>query len=143
MKKASLFIMLCLMSFFATAQVVFGKWRTIDDETGEAKSIVEIYKNKNGKVYGKIVEILREKNKNNVCDKCEGDEKNVPILGLNIIKNLEYDGEFYSGGTAFDPETGKTYKFRIGFDEDEPGKLQVRGYIAFFYKTQYWEPVSE
>ncbi len=42
------------------AQDVTGKWKTIDDETGEAKSIVEIYK-QNGKVYGKVVEILDPK----------------------------------------------------------------------------------
>lgn len=141
MKKFSLLIALCFATTVTFAQDVLGKWKTIDDETGQAKSIVEIYKHKNGKVYGKIVEILIKENEDKLCEKCEGDEKNTPILGLNIIKNLEYDGEFYSGGTAFDPETGKTYKFRIGFDEDEPGKLQVRGYLAFFYKTQYWEPV--
>ena len=53
--------------FSAQAQVT-GKWKTIDDETGQAKSIVEIYES-NGKIYGKIVEILNPAKKNSKCDK--------------------------------------------------------------------------
>ncbi len=43
--------------FYAQNQTVIGKWKTIDDETGKAKSIVEIYE-KSGKIYGKVIEIL-------------------------------------------------------------------------------------
>ena len=58
MKKILLTISLFALTVMtAVAQDVTGKWKTIDDETGEAKSIVEIYK-QNGKVYGKVVEIL-------------------------------------------------------------------------------------
>ena len=60
MKKLSAFLvvmLVCTAGLFA--QDVTGKWKTIDDETGDAKSIVEIYK-QDGKVYGKIVEILNE-----------------------------------------------------------------------------------
>ena len=45
--------LLLLISFgmnLLSAQEVFGKWVTIDDETGEKKSIVEIYE-ENGKVF--------------------------------------------------------------------------------------------
>lgn len=42
------------------AQSVVGRWKTIDDETGKEKSIVEIYE-KNGLVYGKLVELLEKK----------------------------------------------------------------------------------
>jgi hypothetical protein len=35
-----------------------GKWKTIDDETGKAKSIVEIFKKSDGKYYGKISQLL-------------------------------------------------------------------------------------
>jgi hypothetical protein len=87
--------------FFALsiqAQSVIGKWKTIDDETGEAKSVVEIYE-KSGKIYGKITEILRENHKKDVCVKCEGAEKNKPILGMTIINGLKKDGSEYNGGT--------------------------------------------
>ena len=45
MKKILLTCSLIVLTILtATAQDVTGKWKTIDDETGEAKSIVEIYK---------------------------------------------------------------------------------------------------
>ena len=50
-------ILVFLVSFSGQAQDIFGQWKTIDDQTGEAKSIVEIYK-RDGKVFGKIVSIL-------------------------------------------------------------------------------------
>ncbi|MEM6769368.1 MAG: DUF2147 domain-containing protein, partial [Bacteroidota bacterium] len=51
-----------------------GLWQTKDDETGEVKSVVEIYE-QNGKYFGKIVEILTA-NKDAKCTKCSGKQKN-------------------------------------------------------------------
>jgi uncharacterized protein (DUF2147 family) len=130
--------------FFALsiqAQSVIGKWKTIDDETGEAKSIVEIYE-KSGKVYGKVVEILRADHKKDVCAKCEGSDKNKSILGLNIINGLKKDGDEYSGGTIFDPTNGKKYKCYITLESAD--KLKLRGYIgiSIMGRTQYWTRVK-
>src|SRR5690606_15206908 len=90
------------------AQKVTGKWKTIDDETGKAKSIVEITES-NGKIYGKVIDILTDK-KDAKCDKCPGADKGKPIKGLTIIKGLKKDGDSYSGGTIIDPSSGKEYK---------------------------------
>lgn len=73
---------------YTIAQEVYGKWKTIDDITGEAKSIVEIYK-KNGKAYGKVVEILNPEKRNDKCVNCTGADKNKPILGMEILKDLK------------------------------------------------------
>lgn len=137
MKKIALVLMFCLSTTITFSQDIFGKWITIDDETGVEKSIVNIYE-KNGKVYGKIVDILNKDRKGVLCDKCEGNEKNKPILGLVIIKDLEKEGEYYKNGTIFNPENGKKYTCRITLS-DNPDVLQVRGYISFLYATQYWK----
>lgn len=121
------------------AQDILGKWRTIDDETGDPKSIVNIYE-KDGKIYGDIVEILNPEKVNAVCSKCEGDQKDQPILGMTIINDMEKDGKVYEDGTIFNPSTGKTYTCRLKLESEN--KLQVRGYVALFYKTQYWERVK-
>jgi uncharacterized protein (DUF2147 family) len=136
MNKTIFLIGILFISQLSLAQEILGKWRTIDDETGEPKSIVEIYE-KDGKVYGDIVEILNEEKVNSVCSKCEGELKDKPILGMTIINNMEKDDEVYENGTIVNPSSGKTYTCRLKLEE--PGKLQVRGYVAFFYKTQYWE----
>ncbi|HEU0124776.1 MAG TPA: DUF2147 domain-containing protein, partial [Flavobacterium sp.] len=117
------------------------KWKTIDDETGEAKSIVEIYE-KSGKVYGKVVDILRDSHKKDVCVKCDGADKNKPILGMVIMNGLKKDGSEYNGGTILDPTTGKKYKCYITLESAD--KLKLRGYIglSLMGRTQYWTRVK-
>jgi uncharacterized protein (DUF2147 family) len=123
-----------LFSTLSYAQIE-GKWKTIDDETGQAKSIVQIFKS-NGKYYGKIVQLLM-KPENNNCVKCKDDRKNKPLIGLEIIRGLDKDGSDFNGGTITDPKTGKTYKCNISKDGD---KLKVRGYVGFSLigRTQTW-----
>lgn len=128
--------------FFATLSFaqIEGKWKTIDDETGVAKSLVEIYKKSNGQYYGKISQLLA-KVENENCVKCSDDRKNKPLEGLEIIRGLKKSGSEFTGGTITDPKTGKTYKCTITRDGD---KLNVRGYIGFSLigRTQTWHKVK-
>ncbi len=140
-KTAILLIMFVMGAFVAQAQTVTGKWKTIDDETGEPKSIVEIYE-KNGKIYGKVIEILNPAKKDAKCTNCKGDEKDKPILGLVIIKGLSKDGSEWNGGQILDPNKGKSYKCTISLDGKD--KLNVRGYvgISLLGRTQTWHRVQ-
>ncbi len=122
------------------AQSIVGKWKTIDDETGKAKSIVEIYED-NKKYYGKVIDILNPEKKDAICIECEGDNKNKPIVGLVVINDLVKDKNVYNSGTVLNPDNGETYKCRLKL-QDDPDTLQVRGYLAFFYKTQYWKRIK-
>ena len=120
MKKTTLFISLILFIFSANAQSIVGKWKTIDDETGKAKSIVEIYK-KGDKYYGKIVDILDPTKKKNKCKLCEDSRKDQPILGMEIIKDLEQDDDEFEDGTILDPKNGKIYDCKIWLEDKERG----------------------
>ncbi|TDS58862.1 DUF2147 domain-containing protein [Myroides indicus] len=122
---------------FVSAQSVTGKWRTIDDNTGKEKSIVEIYE-ENGKYFGKIVQLLNPTKKNPTCDACPGDDKGKPIEGLVIIKDLQKKGDEYTGGKITDPQSGKQYKCTIKLNGKD--KLDVRGYvgISLIGRTQTW-----
>ena len=119
------------------SQTIFGKWKTVDDETGKAKGIVEIYE-KDGKIYGKIIEIFEVEHRTKKCTLCEGADANKPILGLVFIKGLTKDGTEFSGGKILDPKNGKSYKCYITLEKND--KLKVRGYIgiSLFGRTQYW-----
>ncbi|HCY85066.1 MAG TPA: DUF2147 domain-containing protein [Desulfobacteraceae bacterium] len=122
---------------------IIGKWKTIDDETNEPKSIVQIFE-KDGKYYGKIVKLFRKpgEDPNPICDDCKDDDdrKNQPITGMEIIRDLEKGGDKYKDGTILDPKDGKIYDCKLWVED---GTLKVRGYIAFFYRTQTWHPVAE
>jgi len=127
--------------FFAQSHTVIGKWKTIDDETGKPKSIVEIYE-KSGKIYGKVVDILDVNRKKDLCKDCSGEDINKPILGITVVKGLSKDGGEYSGGKILDPKNGKLYKCTIVLEGND--KLKVRGYIGFSLlgRTQYWYRVK-
>ncbi|MFD2908415.1 DUF2147 domain-containing protein [Flavobacterium ardleyense] len=142
MKNKLIFSLLILFTTVIYSQkTVIGKWKTIDDSTKEAKSIVEIYK-LNNEYFGKITKILNEAVKDKVCIKCKGVDKNKPIEGLVIIKKLSKDDTMYVDGTVTDPENGKTYTCKIWLDENNNDVLNVRGYIGFFYRTQQWKRIN-
>lgn len=139
MKKLLATFVLSLFSVMSFAQIE-GKWKTIDDETGKAKSIVEIYKKSDGKYYGKISQLLA-KPANANCVACKDDRKGKPLVGLEIIRGLEKDGNEFTDGSITDPKSGKTYKCTITKNGD---KLNVRGYLGFSLlgRTQVWEKVN-
>ncbi|MCT8339763.1 DUF2147 domain-containing protein [Flavobacteriaceae bacterium TK19130] len=141
--KTNLFtlVVLFITSLTLNAQDVTGVWKTIDDESGEAKSHVEIYK-KDGKVYGKVIKILNPDRQDATCIDCPGEDAGKPVEGLVIIKDLEKDDDEYTDGKILDPESGKLYKCYITLEEDD--KLKVRGYIGFSLigRTQYWHRVK-
>jgi len=142
MKKNMLFTITFLVFsiFIGNAQSIFGKWKTIDDETGKEKSIVEIYK-VDGKAYAKILQLLEKDEENKLCDQCEGAKKNQPIKGMVIVNGLEEDGDEWNNANILDPKTGKEYKCYITLDGEN--KLKVRGYVGFALlgRTQFWHRI--
>ena len=135
--------LLMLFTEGAFAQSIVGKWKTIDDSSGKERSIVEIYKT-GDKYFGKIVKLFREPGEpqDPLCVECKGEKKDKRVLGMEIITNLEYDpkDEEYTDGEILDPENGNVYDCKIWLDET--GKLKVRGYLYFLYRTQTWLPAD-
>lgn len=133
------FALLAPVSVWATSPVV-GKWKTIDDETGKPKSIVEITQ-VGDEFKGHVLEILNPDKPNPACEKCKGDKKDKPIVGLEIMWNMketEKDSE-WSKGEILDPNNGKTYSCRMRL-KDDGKKLEVRGFIGFSLigRSQVW-----
>jgi len=126
---------LCLPAL--AADPAEGRWKTIDDETGQAKSIVEITRAADGSLSGRIVELLNPSRPNPTCDKCRDDRKNQPITGMEIIRGMQRRGDAYAGGTILKPDEGKVYKSKMELIEDG-SKLEVSGCVAFICKSQVW-----
>ena len=117
-----------------------GTWKTIDDKTGEAKSLVQISE-VNGQLEGKVVKVLKSKQgPHPICDQCDGARHNQPIEGMNIMWGVSKDDDVWDGGKILDPKTGKVYKVRLKM-LDGGQKLDVHGYIGFALigRSQVWE----
>jgi uncharacterized protein (DUF2147 family) len=117
-----------------------GLWKNIDDATGKPKALIRISESE-GELKGKIEKLFRapEEDQNPRCEKCEGDLKDQPIIGMTILSGLKKDGDDYSGGQILDPANGKLYKSKLSVIEGGK-KLNVRGYIGMpmLGRTQTW-----
>jgi uncharacterized protein (DUF2147 family) len=117
-----------------------GQWKTVDDVTGKPKSVVAIWE-ENGKLYGRVQKLVDPdpNDPNPTCNDCEGEQKGKPVVGLQILWDLQKDGDGWSGGTILDPANGKTYKCLMSV-EDGGTKLKVRGFmgVSLLGRTQYW-----
>lgn len=142
MKRVLLILFFLASSIQVSAQSILGKWKTVDDQTGKAKSIVHIYK-ENGKFCGRIIDIINVAAKKNLCEGCRGKKKDKPIMGMVIFNTLIKKGNMYSGGKILDPGGGSEYNCKIWIDKESPNILNVRGYIAFFFRTQHWVRIKD
>lgn len=137
--------LLSLAATHAAAQMTpVGLWKTIDDDTKKEKSLVRI--KESGGVYSGVVEkfLDPETKADSVCDKCTDERKDKPVLGLTILRNLKQsadDKALYEGGDILDPKNGKVYRARLKPVEGG-AKLEMRGYIGPFYRTQVWQRVE-
>ena len=116
-----------------------GRWKTIDDATGKPKSVVEIYRARDGSVAGRVVEILDLKDGPiPPCKACKGPLHGKPIRGLVVLWGLRPDGDGgWSGGRVLDPENGKDYKAKLALLEGGRA-LGMSGCIAFLCRQQVW-----
>jgi len=120
-----------------------GLWKTIDDDGKTEKSLVRITE-ANGVLTGKIEKIFDPAKAANKCDKCSDDRKDQPVLGMTIIRNVRQDADdktIWTGGELLDPNNGKTYRTRLK-PVDDGKTMEMRGYVAFIYRTQVWQRVE-
>ena len=127
-----------LFTYSTQSNSVEGIWITKDDITGREKSEVLIYKN-NGKLYGKIVNLLLSEDKGKLCTKCKGENKNKPIEGMIILNDLIQEDEVWEDGTIIDPKSGKIYDCYLSLEKQNV--LKVICYLGFSLlgRTQIWK----
>lgn len=131
----SIFILLSLTTF---AQSPIGNWKSIDENSGDARSHVEIYE-EGGMLFGKITKLL-DVAPDAKCDKCSGDKKNKPVVGLVIIEGMKPYKDYWRKGKILDPENGKEYTCELWIED---GNLKIKGkHWTGFYRTQTWYPLK-
>jgi uncharacterized protein (DUF2147 family) len=131
-------VLFCSFSAFSQVSSIVGNWKTIDDKTGEAKSVVRIYKADNGKYYGKIEKIFEDPTAR--CVNCKDENKDKPVLGMVIITDMKEKGDKLDGGYILDPANGEKYYVTISYEKN--GKLKLRGSLdklGVLGRNQFWE----
>lgn len=116
-----------------------GYWTTIDDKTKKARSVVRITE-RNGVLFGGIVNVFKQPGDTGFCQNCPGRFKGKPVKGLQIMWGLKQSSPtVWSGGNIIDPKVGKIYRVKVTMMPN--GKqLKVRGYIgvSLFGRNQIW-----
>lgn len=142
MKKLLFFTLMVLLAsanVIAQDQIV-GTWKTVDDNTGEIKSHVEI--TKDGDEYrGKVIQLLL-KPADTVCTSCKGDKKGQKVVGMQILNGLRTYKDYWSYGKILDPENGKEYKCSVWMEGEDT--IVLRGYIGIsaLGRSQKWHRVK-
>ena len=117
-----------------------GLWKIIDDITGKPKALIRITESR-GELQGQIEKLYLAPglDPNPRCDKCSGDKKDQPVLGMVFMSGLKKNGNEYTDGQILDPDDGKVYRSKLTV-VDGGRKLNVRGYIGvpMFGRSQIW-----
>ena len=144
MFRSAIALVIGVSSLTAMAQVTpVGLWKQVDDKTGTAKSEIRITE-KDGVISAKIEKRLDPAAKaDEKCDECKDDRKGQPILGLEIIRGVKkVEGkDVWEGGKILDPADGREYNAKLTPIEGGK-KIEMRGSIAFFGRTQTWTRIQ-
>ncbi len=140
MRIAAALVILAVASVAgAQSSTPVGVWKTVN-EKGEAEGLVRIVEVA-GELRGTVEKVFSPPapDANPLCLDCSGERKGRPVIGMEILSGLRWDGVQYSGGEILDPDNGKSYRCRMRV-VDEGRKLEVRGYIgiSLLGRTQVW-----
>lgn len=139
-------LLLLSLNIFATVTLAqntdpaLGIWKTIDDKTNQALSLIKIDL-VNGMLEGTVIKTFPPPGETPLlyCNLCKDERKDKPIIGMKIMTDLKRDQPgVWSGGKILDPKEGEVYKVKITTEDGK--KMDVRGYIGFplLGRTQVW-----
>lgn len=124
-----------------------GLWEQVDESSGKSESWFSITE-KDGVFIGTIVKMFSKPGdpppESFRCTKCEGVERDAPVLGLSLIKGMKRNGLSYENGTIMDPRDGSVYRALMQLSPDGK-RLEVRGYlgVALFGRSQTWNRLPD
>lgn len=137
-----LFLLPCLAVFAKDLSPV-GYWQQINEKTQQPQSIIQIWPNSDGTLAGKILGLYPVKGRElaKYCEKCKGDKKNQPIIGMTIISQMSQANASltWTDGEILDPKVGSSYRCKMTLSQDDK-TLQVRGYVGIplLGRSQTW-----
>ena len=132
--------MLPSASLFAlNSDSIVGIWKN-----EESNAAIKIYK-ENNKYCGKIIWLKEPINPETSEPQVDLNNPNRglrkrKIVGLVIMKSIEFSGESWQNGLIYDPNNGRTYRTIITISANKQ-TLYIRGFIgiSLFGRTAVWK----
>lgn len=143
MKKLLLALVCWVSTSLWASASIEGNWKTINEDTGQAQSVVAIYEYQ-GSYYGRLIGSFDSKGKmDDTIYKPKSKATGLPgqpfYMGMDFIWDLRPKGSDYKG-KILDPEKGDVYKAVLW---TENGNLKVKGKLFMFSRTQTWVPATK
>lgn len=139
MRKIILAAALASIACAASAQnpmSPIGKWKTLDDKTGKAMTVTEVYEAKNGTLAAKIVENLGLPA---TCEECSGANKGKSFVGIVTVWNMKANNDgTWGGGRGYKPSEDMNFSAKSMKLVDAGNKLELKGCKAIFCRTATW-----
>ena len=142
-KKILLLFTLILSSntFAFSKDDILGLWLSKKKD-----GVIKIVK-KEGKYQGYLVWLkpaLESQKQEDVLDleNPEDKLKTRKLLGIKLLWGFKFEDDEWSGGSIYDPVSGKTYSSKMSLENKE--ELNLRGYIgiSLFGRTEKWKRID-
>jgi uncharacterized protein (DUF2147 family) len=139
MRKVLMVAIVALASLGSAAAAatpgIEGKWLTDD------KAAIVAIRSCGRAVCGYIDEVLNKGPSVPKTDVENADPglRSRPIVGLPILTGFIPEGTAWTGGRAYDPKTGRSYRSTLALNED--GSLKVTGCLLFICQSRRWTRV--
>ena len=129
--RALLVLMLGTVSVAQAQDVLLGRWLTEPRD-----GIIEISRAADNSYQGRIIG-GNDPHRLDLHNPDSGRRQQL-LLGQIILQGLHQDGGSWSGGTIYDPDSGRSYKCHI--ELIDPDHLKVRGFIglSLLGRSQTW-----
>jgi uncharacterized protein (DUF2147 family) len=127
----------------AAEATAVGLWQKIENDRAAAWFV---FVERDGLYEGAIAKIFPKPgdDPNPRCRKCQDDRKDMPIVGLPLVRDMKRVGLKYEGGNILDPRDGKIYNAIMSVSPDGE-TLTLRGYLAvvMFGKDETWHRLPD
>ena len=87
-------------------------------------------------ICGRIVRVLRAGAPPNDANNPDPARRRRPLIGVAVLSGFTPSGAGATGGRAYDPESGRSYRSYLSLEGD--GTLRVTGCVAFLCRSQTW-----